>query len=468
MRFGRAALLVCGAAMLAGGDLRATDEPGSQARESYGAPASAWQAVEAKVATQPPGSDSVEKKYLAMRLSAEAYYAAYKGWTAPSPPPLPEGRMRNLAETPAQPRFALDGKDWPQKPGAASVCLWEDDKVAAMSFLVWGGVPASLTAAEKLAKQYEGARFSSSLIVGYIEHPSLHPGVKIDQAAPGAWDVDKDAFSQGIHFMSQSMTWNVDPVFEDGWLGPEWECAESIHQIDANIPGHKTKVLLKPGAYMGPFNVSKNWKPVVTQYFVAEVGAPGEGINPANQIDYFNIETRGCQKLNPAQADPTEENGANPAADNFYNLLNSDPKNPNYKYYRGWVIPSIHILEADTANPSSILYGKALDFFAKHRDDIWSGCVDDVALYGEERDTATLTTTESTEERIALKLTSKMDPSSCDYPLTVKVRLPANWKNAVAMQESKALSLSIVEHEGSHFALIRAAPDQGAILLQAK
>jgi len=39
-----------------------------------------------------------------------------------------------------------------------------------------------------------------------------------------------------------------------------------------------------------------------------------------------------------------------------------------------------------------MLFGKALEFFAKHRDDIWSGCIDDVAMYGQERDTATLKT----------------------------------------------------------------------------
>lgn len=439
-------------------------------KQSYGGPVSAWTDIEAKVAAQPPTADTTEKKYLKMRISAKAYYEQYKGWTAPTPPPLAEGKLRNLADAPTQPRFALTGKDWPQKPGDASVCLWEDDKVAAMSFLLWGALPGSLAGAEELMKsKYPTARFSSSLIVGYAEHPSLHPGVSVDQALPGAWVAQKAAFAQGITFLSQSMTWDVDPVFEDGWPGPAWECAESIRQIDTNIPGHRTRVMVAPGGYMGPFNVSKTWRPVVTQYFCGELGGLNAGINTANQVDYFNITGVGCQSMAQIKADPTVDNDPNPTDKSFYNVLNADPANPFYKFYRGWIIPNCHELTANTAtDPGSILFGKALDFFQRHENDIWSGCLDTVALYGQERDAATISTTESSNSKITLIVESKLDPANFDYPLTVKVGLPAAWKAIVATQNGKPIPSQVIQHEGNAFGLVKIVPNQGLATIQSK
>jgi hypothetical protein len=434
------------------------------ASKPYGGPVSAWADIEAKVATQPPGPDTAEKKYLKMRISAKAYYEQYKGWSAPVPPALPDGVLRNLSDVPSQPRFALAGKDWPQKPGEASVCLWEDDKVAAMSFLLWGGLPGSLAGAEELIKtKYPAARFSSSLIPGYTEHPSLHPGVNVNQEEPGAWEAQKAAFSQGITFLSQSITWDVDPVYEDGWPGPEWECAESIHLLDTKIPGQRTRVFLFPGGYMGQFNVGKTWRPVVTQYFCAAIGRLGGGINTANQVDYFNI--AGVA----SKTDPTIDNDPNPTEGSFYNVLNSDPANPFYKFYRGWIIPNAHIFSANTTtDPLSIPMGKALDFFQRHESDIWSGTVDAVALYGEERDTATVETTESSDSKITLTVKSKLDPANFDYPLTVKVRLPAAWKTITATQGGKPIPAQIIQHEGNAFGLVKIVPNQGAATIQSK
>ncbi len=436
----------------------------------YGAPVSAWTAIEAKAASQPPVPDTPEKKYLKMRISAQAYYEQYKGWTAPTPPPLPDGVLRNLSDTPSQARFALAGKNWPQKPGDASVCLWEDDKVAAMSFLLWGGLPPSLAAAEELMQmKYPDAKFSSSLIPGYIEHPSLHPGIGVNQEEPGAWVPQRAAFSDGITFLSQSMTWDVDPVYEDGWPGPEWECAESIHLIDTNIPGHHTKVFLPPGAYMGAFNVGRTWRPVVTQYFCASMGKLGDGINTANQIDYFNIAGVDCQSMTRLTVDPTVDKDPHPTGKSFSNVLNSDTANPFYKLYRGWIIPNCHILSANiSSDPSSILMGKALDFLQRHDRDIWCGTVEDVALYGEERDTAILETNEASDAKITLTLTCKLAPANFDYPLTVKVRLPASWKAITATQNGKPLPTQVGLPEGNAFALVKIVPNQGPATIFSK
>ena len=442
----------------------------STAKKSYGAPVSVWTDIEAKAAAQPPASDSMEKKLLVQRLAAKGWYEQYRGWTAPQPSPLPEGKLRNLADAPGQPRFPLAGKDWPQKPGDASVCLWEDDKVAAMSFFVWGAVGSSIQAAEELSKTHPEARFSGSIIVGFAERPALHPGNKDPNAPadPKAWDIWKDAFTSiGLHFLSLSMTWDVDPVLEDGWPGPEWECAESIHEIDSHIPGHKTKVFMQPGGYIGAFNVAKTWEPVISRYYVAQVAGKGGGINPANQIDYFHIQVVNGQKLGQGIADPTADAVLTP--DNLNNLLNSDPNNPNYKFYRGWIVPSTHILSAKTdSDPLSMLMGKELEFLDKHKDDIWSGCIDDVALYGQERDTATLKTTEATDTQITVQLTSKMDPANFDYPLTVKVRLPDSWKTISATQDGKPIPSRMIKFEGNAYGLIKVVPDQGLAVLQSK
>ena len=106
-----------------------------------------------------------------------------------------------------------------------------------------------------------------------------------------------------------------------------------------------------------------------------------------------------------------------------------------------------------------------LDWVTANKADLWGDFFGNVAMYGEERDTATLATTGSDAGKIVFTLTSKMDPALYTFPLTVKVRLPDNWKSVSAAQGGKPAESSVIDHDNAHFALVKAVPGAGDVTL---
>ena len=141
-----------------------------------------------------------------------------------------------------------------------------------------------------------------------------------------------------------------------------------------------------------------------------------------------------------------------------------DPKDPRY---RGWCDVFIHglLLERWESEALHVGYRKLFEWVDKHREDLWISFMDDIALYGQERDTATLKTTSADNSRIVLNLTSQMEPTIFDYPLTIKVRIADSWKNIKATQAGKPIEAKIITNENAPFALVKAKPDCGDIVI---
>jgi hypothetical protein len=423
--------------------------------------AAVWDIIQTKATANPHSNYGAAVQ---SRPAIKGYYATFAQWKAPELPALPEGKLRNLPDVPKEPRFPLTDKVWPEKAGDASVCLWEDDKLAAMSLGVDDNCSGDLPYWQELSKKYGGLNVTWNLISGNIDGAFDKGRISMY----GTWSLWQNMLDKGFHLASHSVMHCADPVPEDGWPGPEWEVAESQHQIDSHLPGHKTKIFVYPGAGVGEFGIphgyypNNPWRPSIVKYYAGARGGGGQPINQANMIDYFEIHSTTAVQNVLDSTDPKA------AEDNLNNIFAADPKSPYHKYYRGWATIFIHFINAgkdfDT-NPYYVQYGKCLAFYNDHREDLWTGYFDDVATYGEERDTATLTTGASSDVKISLTLTDKMDPAVFDYPLTVKVRLPDSWKGVAATQGAKSLSSQVIAHEGANFALVKAVPDQGEITL---
>lgn len=419
-----------------------------------------WDLIEADAKANP---NSNEARAVKSRPIMQAYYATFANWTAPEPPAPPPGRLRNLSDTPKQPRFPLTGKVWPANPGEASICLWEDDKLAAMSLGVDDNLASDLPYWKELSKKYGGLNITWNLVTCNIDG-AIDKG-RVGSA--GTWAIWNQMRAEGYHLASHSVTHLSDPVPADGWLGPDWEAAESIRALDSHLPGQKTTLFVYPGAgvhyfgILGGYYPNSTWRHSIVKYYAAARGGGGEAINPANMIDYFNIHaTTGSV--------PDLLGSTNPrlASQNLNKLFDPDPKNPNY---RGWANIFIHFINSgkdfDT-NAFTVAYGKVLAFYNEHRADLWTGFLDDVALYGQERDTASLTTEPAAAGRLAFTLTTKMDPAVFDYPLTVKVRLPDAWTDAKALQnDTLALPVQVIRHENAPYALVKVVPDRGRVVL---
>ena len=141
------------------------------------------------------------------------------------------------------------------------------------------------------------------------------------------------------------------------------------------------------------------------------------------------------------------------------NCLERNPRRPND--YRGWYCMHFHGIADSKQNLS-----EGFEYLKEHTADVWGGLFREVALYGQERDTATLKVLSAGPDEIRLSLSDRMKDDWFDFPLTVKVRLDPPWKAIKATQRQKEAEARIVVREGSSYALVQVVPDRGAAVLK--
>jgi len=103
--------------------------------------------------------------------------------------------------------------------------------------------------------------------------------------------------------------------------------------------------------------------------------------------------------------------------------------------------------------------------YAASFSDLWVGTFHDVAHYGQERDTATLTMTANTSSLVSFTLSDEMDDTLFNAPLTVKVKMHPGWIDVGATQNGSAITSEVVSNNGDLYALIQVVPDQGEVVL---
>ncbi len=342
----------------------------------------------------------------------------------------PGKALSNLAEKPDKPRFTITDRVWPQQVGEASVCLWKDDKIAAFSITI------DDNSAPDVDWWIEQTKPLNLPLTWFI----ISGRVETANAYWGNWELWNRLRRLGHAVESHTVAHLHTELPE--WKNIEWEYAESQRQIEQKMQGHRVLFLAYPGGANSKLNDRST---VAAKYYLAARGTVGT-INMANQIDYLNTSGMSAPKLNMPKT---------PFAD-VKNLLV-----PNNRYYRGWAVLLFHKVN-DQAFAKTFL-----DFYKDNAHELWGDTFGDVALYGQERDTAHLTVEENSPARITLALSDQMDDTRFSYPLTIKVRLPEDWAQVRATQVDKPIAAQVVEHQGERFALVQAVPDKGRIVLQA-
>ena len=338
--------------------------------------------------------------------------------------------LKNLPPT-KTPRFAITDRDWPAKPGEASICLWKDDKVAAASITIDDNLcydhPWWIEQSEKY-----GFKFTWFVVTGGVGGSN--------KKLNGTWDQWQKLREMGHDIQSHTF---------DHFGGPNPSPAEinytkSIEQLEAGLPGHKVLTL----AYPGGKNSKMNSVDEAAKHYIAARGTVGK-FNAANSIDYRNT--------NSISGPPSLD--ADHKWAGFPNMLTLNPKQKSV--YRGWC--SIHFHGVKEVRDRAIA---TLDFMKENEANLWVGTFTHVAQYGQQRDTAKLAASVSTG-KVTLTVTDQMDDALFDYPLTVKVRLDPAWKSPKATQAGKSVALTVTEHEGGSFALVDVIPDRGEVVLSA-
>ncbi|MDX2081889.1 MAG: polysaccharide deacetylase family protein [Terrimicrobiaceae bacterium] len=337
-------------------------------------------------------------------------------------------QLANLNETPTADRRPITGREWPTTPGNAVVCLWEDDKLCAVTMSVDDNI------ATQVPNWLQHAQEVGFAVTWFVITDRIGGA---NAGFDGTWALWRDVVAKGHDV--QSHTRQHLHVTNASWPGIYEEYAGSRAAIESNIPGHVCDFL----AYPGGSNSSYNDRNVAAQIYAGARGGAGSGFNRPWRIDYLTIRN-GNFLL-----------GSGPASSDLLSLFNAN----DVRYYRGWAAPLFHTV---TSWDSVSHY---FTFLRTYRDDIWAGRFSDVGKYGQQRDTSSLTVTENTPTRITFVVQDDMLDSRFDYPLTIKVRLPDSWQSVAADQAGTPRLARFVRHQGQPYALVRAVPDRGPVVI---
>lgn len=322
--------------------------------------------------------------------------------------------------------FTITDRTWPTNIGEAEVCLWADDKLAAVSIGVDDNCRPDQAWWIAMGKKY-GFRFTWWVVTGGPDsegRPGYDPG-----GMQGTWDDFRTLHAEGHEVASHSVTHNRTMTNYDEELGVSKE------DIEAAIPGHLARTYASPWGNDPPADT-------LAKYYISNRGVTG-GINPANCINYSS--TRTYTPHANGHFDP--DRLLVPGRDSWD------------RSYRGWQVMFYHFVKA----PNDDIENGVLKPLYDNRDSIWVGRYCDVAMYAQSRDSHTLAVKSVTGSAIAFTLTDMMSDTLFDYPLTVKVRVDNRWNSCFARQNGRPIEATIVIHEGNKYALVKAVPDRGMV-----
>ena len=346
--------------------------------------------------------------------------------------------LRSLAK-PEKPRFDIPEITWPATPGEAEICLWKDDKYAAISITIDDNChPDHEWWLDQSAKH--GFPLTWFVITDRVDGSN--------KGFDGTW-ADWQKLADAGHSI-QSHTTNHRAAKKGEPPIPEADLramyGDSLEAINAHVTNNVACCIAYPRG--------EPHREIAAEYAIACRGTYGAP-NPVNAIDYLNV------------------NEGNYSQGYINVLLGEEADEPKWlnkrdrPFRRGWCAV-LHHLVHHGHTPEEVAATVAateakLDNLAKYKARIWIGTFPAVAKYGQSRDTATLATVSSDASRIVLSLSDRMDDTLFDEPLTLKVRLPDAWRTVNATQGGKAVPARFVEHDGAPFALVDAVPDRGEI-----
>jgi len=347
-------------------------------------------------------------------------------------------QLRTLPPPPKEGRFTMSyERVWPAEPGQAHICLWADDKYAAVSVTIDDNCQPDHAWWIEQGEKY-GLRFTWFVVTGGI-------GVKTNSFA-GTWDDFRKLRRLGHDVQSHTVSHHSDDAKRPD-EEVEAQYRDSKKAIEENVPGTQAVCM----AY--PYGSGKD--DIAARYYIACRGVYGVP-NGANRINYMRT---GSAAIRPDTVDM---------------LLTGEHASVKWlnrpAHRRSWLTPVYHYVRAghtkEEKDATQARAAEDLAHLASKKDQIWVDLFRDVACYGMERDTAKLAVTASDDKHIAFTLSDDMDDSLFAYPLTVKVRLPDGWTGAAATQGGKPAEATVVEHTGGRFALIKAVPDRGEVVVR--
>ncbi len=136
----------------------------------------------------------------------------------------------------------------------------------------------------------------------------------------------------------------------------------------------------------------------------------------------------------------------------------------------GWTIYLAHdvlpfneaSIAADSWQPVSLESFESFAQWLKEKQnskELWIETVGNITRYIMERDAVSITQVESTTEKLVFSITDNLPDDKFNFPLTIEVKVPSDWKKVTVKQ--KGPKTEIIVSEGK--IIINAIPDKGNI-----
>lgn len=255
------------------------------------------------------------------------------------------------------------------------------------------------------------------------------------------WDIFQNAVREGheigSHTVSHSNLSELDDVKQ------EEELKNSKEEIERRISGQKCKTI----AY--PFCVPSKIE-LTNKYFIAARHCQGN-IEKSTPENFFEISSILCGNIGHVKT-----------TNDFIT------KNESAASLNGWCVYLLHGIEKDggySPLDSVDLLG-GLEFLDRNRDKYWVSTFTDVVQYIRERNSASVTELEATNQLVKIVISDTLDNSIYKTPITIRRSLPAKWTNADVLQGNSVVRSNVVEKNAVKYVEFDVVPDAGIVEIQ--
>lgn len=332
---------------------------------------------------------------------------------------------------------------WPTNHGEGDVCLWGDDKLAAISITIDDNVAPTIPFWLSMGEQFNW-KFTWFLIVHdhmwdvYLDAPGYNQSQfgSINDWIP----VHNAGHDLQLHGRdSQLNHLNAADYLEQSLL--------SMAYLQDNLP----KTITTYAFPNGSTGTNGEYKDVMSEYLISARGTSG-GATPIHLADFMQTKSMGA--VSGYNLDGTEANHAT-----WFNRLEDNSRSFNYSQYRGWAVLLYHTVSGSfEANVEAALQRIKDD---EHK--YWVRPYTTVAQYAQSRLTSELTIDSVAADEIRFTLTDDMIDEYYFTPLTVKLRVNNDWTDVVAFQNGQNIPAKLIQHNGNDYVLVDAVPDRGQV-----
>lgn len=342
----------------------------------------------------------------------------------PADPTAGPNQLFNLYGASDVPNFPYSSTlVWPDEVGEGDICIWNDDRFAAMSITIDDNTKPDHEWWLQMAEEYD-MELTWFVVTGGVGGSN--------SAFNGTW-ADWQALADAGHSIQSHTVSHGNLDYLD-----DYEPSQTA--LNDNVTGQWAGTL----AYPSPGSITPR-PDLAKDYFIGARGTVGTP-NGATNINYMETNST-SGRINKDYIDSI-----------LYGTSGVSWLGGN-RYVRGWLCTHFHLVQDRPAVVADLEYIDSL------RSEIWVGTFYDVVRFGQERDTAALTVDSVENDRIEFTLADRMDDTIYDFPLTIKFRVPNEWPDVVATQGENSPEAWMVEHEGNQYALVKVVPDRGSVTL---